>query len=543
MLHTPAVRRLSLSGQLLILQMGIVVLVVLSVAGVSLVQTDAAFKRSESRRLLSSAETIAKDEVVRLGLSRGDLPQALKTAAEAGRSFAGASYVIVVDAQGRVRSSTLPLSDAGSFDFGQSDVRSGSTWTGTTQRYGDLSIEAHVPVVSAAEQSIGKRLGYVLVGTTYPPWWEVLGTAAPNVLSYLALAGVLGVLGSLLVARRVKRQTLGLEPREIAALVEQREAMLHGVREGVIGVDLAGRVAFANDEAIRLLSLEESPVGKAVERLGQQPEVTRILLGRGGDDDTVAAVSSRLLVLNTQPIQVRGRQTGSVTSMRDRTELLGLQHALAVAQSGTDTLRAQVHEFQNRLHAISGMAELGEREELLAFVRSLSHAIDVRVSEVAEKVEDPAVAALLVAKSSRAAEIQVEFQIEESAHLRRHAADLSADLVTVIGNLVDNAFEAVGRTGGRVCVDLRDDGRQIVVRVTDTGAGIPPDLIGEVFQPGWTSKAGADAQGHGWGLALTRMACQRHGGDVVVEPGDQSAVAATLFDRSTADSLVAGGAR
>ncbi|MGH3458796.1 ATP-binding protein [Aeromicrobium sp.] len=520
-------RRLTLAGQLLLLQMGLVVLVVIAVAGVSTAQTDASFRRSLERQMLSSAETIAGNDVVQQDLRTGGRPEALKVEADLARSFADATYVIVVDDLGRVQSATLPLQSGTPLAVGEGTTLNGTAWSGAAERYGKQSVEGHVPVISEHPDDLGTRVGYVIVGSEYPSWWEVLGTATPSVLLYLLLAGVVGVAGSLLVARRVKRQTLGLEPREISALVEQREAMLHGVREGVVGVDLRGRVAFANDEAIRLLDLEESPVGRDVGKLDVAPELAEILAGEGPRTDAVAAVESRLLVLNSMPVLVRGTRTGTVVSMRDRTELLDLQQQLAVAQDHTDTLRSQVHEFQNRLHAISGMVELGERQELLEFIGSVSQDMDRRVSEIGRLIGDPAIAALLVAKAIRADELSVDLVLGEESVLHPHSPGLSSDLVTVVGNLVDNAFESVGSSGGTVTVDLRDDGEQITVSVEDTGAGIDPEDAARIFEAGWTSKPIPES--HGWGLALTRMACQRHGGDVRVERGAGARLVATLL--------------
>ena len=534
----PDFSRLSLWRQLLLLQMCIVVLVVATVAGVSLVGTDQAFREDESRRLLGTAESVATEQLVREQAYKLVLVEALKARLERNRVTAGASYVILVDDGGRPLSATIPLGEGEGVPL-QPDVLEGASWSGTTDRYGRRAIEAQVQVLGDGERSgktgelrsgkPGELLGHLVIGRFYPSRMEVLGTAAPSVFAYLALAGAIGVAGSLLVARRVKRQTLGLEPQEIAALVEQREAMLHGVREGVLGVDLKGLVAFVNDEAIRLLRLDEDVLGRPVDTLGQEVEVAAVLAGRAGEQDHVVAVRGRLLVLNSQPIRVRGRQTGWVTSMRDRTELLGLQQELADAQAGTDTLRAQVHEFRNRLHAISGMAELGQTEELASFVQAVASDLDARMSEVAGRIEDPAVAALVVAKASRADELGIDFSLADGARLERHDPQLSADLVTVVGNLVDNAFDAVGRGGGEVVVGIEDDGRRIGIEVRDTGGGISEADLERVFELGWTTKVGGDGIGHGFGLALTRMACQRHGGTVRVANRDGAVLFAELF--------------
>ena len=265
MLHTAPVSRLSLSRQLLLLQMCIVVFVVTAVAGVSLVQSSATFTRDEGRRMLGSAESMATEGLIRHPPRSRSTARPSRSARrrrgsrnrsgirlEGARVSAGATYAILLGVDGSVLGATLETE--GSDLELRSEVAGGASWSGISERYGRRTIEAQVPVFGDGKQGepdeAGERLGVVVLGRNYPTRLEVLGSAAPSVFAYLALAMLIGAAGSLLLARRVKRQTLGLEPSEIAGLVEQREAMLHGVREGVLGVDMRGGVAFVNDEAL-----------------------------------------------------------------------------------------------------------------------------------------------------------------------------------------------------------------------------------------------------------------------------------------------------
>jgi sensor histidine kinase regulating citrate/malate metabolism len=514
-----------------------VVLVVGTVGWVSAIQADQSFRSRESRRLLATAEATAGREVVRAALA-GDVPstkvderlghrRAVSVELERVRAAAGASYVLLVDSDGRVVTTSVPLADGEGVPL-EAAVRRGSSWSGTGERFDRKEVEAQVGVLADEEYALagqgpGGVVGAVVLGRFYPSRLEVFRSAIPNALLYFAIAGLIGVAGSLLIARRVKRQTLGLEPAEITAMVEQREAMLHGVREGVLGVDSNGRVAFANDEALALLDVVGPVRGRPVDQLEIAPEVIAALRGEAAGRDVVVAVGARLLVLNTQPVRVRARRSGWVTSMRDRTELLSLEQELAAAQAGTDTLRAQVHEFRNRLHAIAGMAELGRVDQVSEFVHAVMNDLDGRVGKVAAQIEDPAVASLLVAKASRADELGIGFTLTEASRLGAQPGELSADLVTIVGNLVDNAFDAVS-TGGRVQVEVLESGGRIVIEVADTGGGIAHDDLAQVFELGWTTKNGDGAGAHGFGLALTRMACRRHGGTVSVGHREEGAV-------------------
>jgi two-component system, CitB family, sensor kinase len=351
------------------------------------------------------------------------------------------------------------------------------------------------------------------VGLAYPTRLDLFASAVPDLLTYLLLAGALGVAGSLLLARRIKRQTLGLEPNEIAGLVEHREAMLHGIREGVIGVDTNGRITLVNDEAIRLLGLPADAVGRVLPRLGFPPPLLQVLTGQVAGGDQVVLREDRVLVLNRMQVRVRGRAVGSVTTLRDRTELTALRRELDVSRHATDTLRAQAHEFSNRLHTISGLVELGEFEEVIRYINRTSQIQEALSRDVTSRIAEPALAALLIAKASLAAEQGVELRIAADSALGPLPDELAVDLVTVVGNLVDNALDAAG-TPGWVEVRVRQHDAALAVEVRDSGDGVAPELADQVFRTGFTTKTGASPRG--LGLALTRLVCTRHGGAVEV---------------------------
>ncbi|MBM2618626.1 Spo0B domain-containing protein [Actinoplanes sp. LDG1-06] len=499
--------RLSFAGQLLLLQLAIVLLVVLAVAAVSIAEADTSFRRVEGERLRSVGENTAINRTVRLGLDNPLGREALETVAESARAVSGASYVMVTDAAGTI----VTGPDAGrAAPMGASTGLTGRSWVGVISE-GGKSLAAHVPVL---DEDDGRFIGLIIVGRTYPTLVDQLGTAVTDLLTYLVLGIGLGVGGSLLLARRVKRQTLGLEPREIAGLVEHREAMLHGIKEGVIGTDSAHRVTLANDEAIRLLGMPPDVVGRSLEEQRLEPALLDVLTGRSVGVDQVVLSDDRVVVLNRQPVVMRDQAVGSVTTLRDRTELTALRRELDVSRHTTDTLRAQAHEFVNRLHTIAGLVELGEHDEVVRYITRTSELHESLDRQVTEVVRDTALAALLIAKASLASEQGVTLSIGEGTDLPPVGDRLSADLVTVVGNLVDNAFDAL-QPGGAITVTVRAEEGDVVVTVTDSGPGVAPDLAERVFQQGYTTKN--EAQGHhGLGLAMIRLICAHRGGRVEV---------------------------
>jgi sensor histidine kinase regulating citrate/malate metabolism len=502
-------QRLSLAGQLLVLQLAIVLLVVVAVAAVSIAEADAAFRRVEGERLRSVGENAAINRTVRLGLGNPLGREALETVAESARAVSGASYVVVTDAAGTAV--TGPEAGRAAAPAG-SPALAGRSWVGVVSA-GRKALVAHVPVLDERD---GHFLGLIIVGRAYPTAADRLGSALANLLTYLVLGAALGVGGSLLLARRVKRQTLGMEPREITGLVEHREAMLHGIKEGVIGTDSAHRVTLVNDEAIRLLGLRPDAVGRSLLDQDFEPALLDVLTGRSEGVDQVVLSDDRVVVLNRQPVVMRGRAVGSVTTLRDRTELTVLRRELDVSRHTTDTLRAQAHEFVNRLHTISGLVELGEHAEVVRYINRTSELHETLDRAVTGVIRDPALAALVIAKASLAAEQGVSLTIEDGTELPAVDDRLSADLVTVVGNLVDNAFDAVGPGGSvTVRVTMLPVG-EVIVTVTDSGPGVTPALAGRVFQQGWSTKDPADGH-HGLGLAMIRLISVHRGGGVEVD--------------------------
>ncbi|MGY2743067.1 two-component system CitB family sensor kinase [Arthrobacter sp. UYCu723] len=523
-------RGMSLAGQYLVLQLLIVLAVLVAVVAISLAQSAAAFERIEGRRALSAAEALGNNPTVRALLpsaeSRGG--SALPAVAESVRTVSGSSQVALAWPNGTVVASSDPSLLGRGLELGSSRVMEGRAWTGVVGGTATAMLSAHVPVLD----DTGAMIGIAAISRNYPSTWERLGDAVPNLLTYLGVASVLGVAGSLLLARRVKRQTLGMEPTEITGLVENREAMLHGLKEGVVALDPNERITVVNESARQLLGLAPDCVGKSLNALAVEPALRDVLTRDQPGPDRLVLVGERLVVLNRMPMLSHGRTIGSVTTLRDRTELASLERELGATRTATDTLRAQAHEFANQLHTISGLIQIGEYDAVVQFVNGTTLDRTRLSDDVTSRIEDPALAALLIAKSSLAAERGVTLQLSPDSRLERVDDELSRDLTTVVGNLVDNALDAVTGTADaavQVFIDGRDQKLSIVVR--DSGPGVPPEVLEEVFRQGFTTKQPTSEGGRGYGLALSRVVCQRRGGQLTVHNDGGAVFSARLFPR------------
>ena len=521
---------MSLAGQYLVLQLLIVLAVLVAVVAISLAQSAAVFERTEGRRALSAAEALGNNPTVRALLPTAEprAGSALPAVAESVRTVSGSSHVALAKLDGTVVASSDPSLVGQSLPLGESRVMEGRAWTGVLPAGGGAVLSAHVPVLDDA----GIMIGVASISRNYPSTIERLGDAVPNLLTYLGVASVLGVAGSLLLSRRVKRQTLGMEPREITGLVENREAMLQGLKEGVVALDPHERITVANQSARQLLGLPQDCVGKKLRSLHVDPALKIVLTREQSDADQLVLVGERLVVMNRVALRSHGRDIGSVTTLRDRTELSSLESELGATRTVTDTLRAQAHEFANQLHVISGLIQIGEYDSVVQFVNGATVDRTRLNDDVTSRIEDPALAALLIAKASLATERGVELQLDPQSALPRVDEELSRDLTTVVGNLVDNAFDAVtGRAGASVRVLVVNSPDGVTVTVRDNGPGVPTGSAEDIFRQGFSTKDPGPGDARGFGLALSRVICRRSGGDLSVS-NDNGAVFTAQFSKT-----------
>ncbi|TFD14958.1 GHKL domain-containing protein [Cryobacterium sp. TMT1-2-2] len=529
--------RLSLTRQLLLFQLSLIGLVLVAVTAISLEQTRSSFESGAQRRMLTVAEYAAANPLVRSLLSSKAVPQQFSVPVESLRTTTGVDQLLVTDVDGRVIASPAdPRLLTTDLAIDPTPDESDAAWAGIAPIGTNDYVVAQVPVLSKT----GEVVGSVVAARQFPALADLLASAVPNLLTYVGVAGVLGVTGSLLLAARVKRQTLGLEPEQIGRLVEHRDAMIHGIREGMIAVDTDGLITLANDSARTLLGLPADAEGRAIDTVGLDDEAVRALRPQEvGEIDTVFVNRGVLLVLNQTLIHPPRSRPEVVTTLRDRTELVTLQHDLGSSRQATDTLRAQTHEFANRLHTISMLMQLGDTEAAVEYVDAVTRDRTELDNSVLTRLQEPAVAALVIAKTSLARERGATLVLSPESNLGRVDAELSADLVTVIGNLIDNALDAV--TGARergVRLDVRASpgaAAAVLVTVSDSGPGIDAALVDRVFEVGVTSKsalAGGDA--HGYGLAIVRLVATRRGGTVGYR-ADQGTVFEAVLPFGTAE--------
>ena len=504
--------RLPLAYQILVFQVAIILLSALIGAAAAVWHERQGLDLQYEQRALVIAESVASNDDVVEALVTGDPEHRIQKIAESVRASTGALYVVVADLNGIRYSHPNPAL------IGQvvgspipSEVLAGHTWVGIQRGSLGLSARGKAPLMRD-----GKVIGEVSVGYSETTIDQQLLGELPSFVTTVLLSLGLGVAASILLARRLKRQTFGLEPYEIAGLLEEREASLQGIHEGAIATDRDGTITLANDEARRLLALPPDCVGRKVSQVLPQGRLLKFLSGSLKDEDEVLLAGDRVLVASRRAIRLRGREIGHVATLRDSTELTGLSRGLGV-DSLTDALRAQAHEFANRLHTIAGLVQMGRGDDAMKLIAQTSGVHQELTEALLERVGDPVLGALLLAKAAVASERGIELRVSDDTVMTRSALD-SEDLITLLGNLIDNALDAAAASSHDrwVSVSVTEQDGELVIKVHDSGPGVLESLNGQIFQEGFSTKSGPGRKRRGFGLALVRQVARRHGGEVTV---------------------------
>lgn len=479
----------------------------------------------DGHRVLDVARVLAESPAVRSDVARYDRPlidsPALTDELERGplqniasvvRERTDALFVVITNSQG-IRLSHPTVEELGKrVSTDPSAVLSGHEEV--TRQTGTLgpSVRAKVPVRGpnsdrvVGEVSVGMSTAKVHAQLRSDLW-------AAGWMSVIALA--VGTLASWLLARRWRGQT-PLRTTEMAALVRTQEAVLHGIGEGVLAADKNGTTALVNDEACRLLEID-SPTGKPVDEIGLTPRVLEVL--RSGDPTpTLATVGDRVVVVSARKVSRDRRELGTVLVIRDRTDVESLTRQLDAVQLMSTVLRAQRHEFANRLHLLNGLVQSGHTEEATQYLEELlgSGPLGSALPGI-DTIRDAFLQAFLAAKAAAAREAGVTLRIGENTWVPGRLA-LPVDVTTVLGNLLDNAIDATRSACSRdgiVDVELLQDNSTLHVTVADSGAGVAPEFVDQLFTEGTSTKPDSGIPGgRGIGLALSRQIARALGGDL-----------------------------
>ncbi|MEU2774964.1 sensor histidine kinase [Streptomyces sp. NPDC007162] len=505
----------SLAGQLFAMQAVLIAVLVAGYALFSYVSDRHQAQEAATRQATAVARSVADSPSVRTAIHTPDPSAQLQPYALQVMRDTEVDFVTIMTPDG-IRWTHPDPGQIGRRYLGHIDAaQHGRTYSETYKGTLGASVRTVTPVTEN-----GRVIGLVSAGIRVEAISRRVQEQVTALLGVAAGALVLGAVGTYVVNARLRRHTHGMNAAELSRMHDYHQAALHAVREGLLMLDGQYRVALINDGGRELLGVgpEGEVVGSSVAELGLPAPLTGALLSSEPRMDEVHLTADRVLVVNTSPVS-GGERRGTVVTLRDVTELQSLMGELDSERGFTQALRSQAHEAANRLHTVVSLIELGRAEEAVDFATAELELAQALTDQVVAAVGEPVLAALLLGKTAQANERGVELVVSEESRLDDGLLpeSLSArDLVTILGNLIDNAVDAAqGSVGARVTVTAYAEDAELVMRVTDTGAGVDPAHAELVFQRGFTTKP-AGPGGRGLGLALVRQAVGRLEGTLTV---------------------------
>ena len=429
-------------------------------------------------------------------------------------------YIIVVDMD-EIRYSHPDPQLIGEKFVGGDDIRvlkNGETYISEATGTLGESLRAFTPIF---DMDNNKQIGFVAVGTLT----QSIATSKHKAVIYLIFITlgslIVGIIGAFLLARNIKRTLLGLEPQEITKLYNEKMSIIDAIHEGLVAIDKHGQITLINDSALKILQLENKYNKDQI--IGQKMDVlfptTRLLsiteLGIP-EYDKEQNVNDTLIMTNRVPIKDSQKVIGAIATFRDKTEVTQLAEELTGVKQILEALRANNHEFMNKLHVILGLIHIGELEEAKKYITNITEKKQKLLSEVTNKIKNPTIAALILGKFSRAKELKINLIIDEATNLENNIRNISNNvLVTIIGNLIENAMEAASKSikeDRYVNVRIQEATKEIRIEIKDSGVGIEKEYINTIFERGYTTKLGSS----GVGLSLVKDAIDNFKGQITV---------------------------
>lgn len=460
------------------------------------------------------SRTTAQSNIVKRGLKDKSKEQQIQRYTSEIKSATDVSFIVVMD-MNSIRKSH-PNSDliGKKFQGGdESPALKGKEII--TESKGTLgkSLRSFTPIYDN-----GKQIGLVAVGIPIETVNEAFASGMRDIFIGLIIGMFFGVIGAYLLARYIKKILHGLEPAIIAKRLEERNTMLQSVHEGIVAVDKEGKINLINKSATQIFKkagLAENPIGLKINEYLDSTQLHNVVeLGRPEVDEEQNINGVKILV-NRVPLYVNNQIVGAISTFRDKTEMSRLSEQLVGVKTYAETLRAQSHEFSNRLHVIMGMLQMENYEEVKQYIREIvSFSVQENVN-IATQIKDAALAGFLIGKLSLAREKNIELTIHINEIVPEpHDNQLTHEIITVIGNLIDNSIDALANQNSKIIkVKLNYTQQKLKIDITDSGEGLSSHMQQKIFEKGYSTKG----DNRGYGLYLINESVKKLNGSINID--------------------------
>lgn len=476
---------------------------------------------------LEISKTVSFIPTIIAAFQTSDPSQTIQPLAEKIRKETGAEFVVIGNKYGIRYSHPLKSLIGKKMKGGDNEraINNGDYYVSKAKGALGPSIRGKSPIFNKK----GDVIGVVSVGFLLEDVNQQIRNNVTKVLLVSLFALLISLIGSILLGRNIRKDTMGLEPYEIASLYKEKNAVLHGVKEGILAIDKEGYITMMNLPAKRLLHIMGSVRHVKVDGLFPSDYLYEVLTSGNPQVDKEMVWKDKTVIVNCTPLFDESGISGVVASFRDKTEIEQMVNTLSEVNRYSEDLRAQTHEYTNKLYVLLGLLQLEEYEHAIDMIQTETQVLQSQNSIVFNHIEDTKVQAILLGKLGKASEKKIRFEIVADSYLKELPSHFKlSNLIVILGNLIDNAFEAVyGLESPTVKFFATDIGSDIVFEIADNGKGISGREIPLLFTRGFTSKNGAEPRG--FGLSNAEKAVAEMNGMIEVQSTPESGTVFTVY--------------
>lgn len=376
---------------------------------------------------------------------------------------------------------------------------------------------------SALYDNNGEHVGFIMVIILTE---NVNASLMPIIVTYSVITLIVIVVELLIsswISGNIKKSLLGYEPDTISAMYLIRDNILESLEEGVIAIDKNSNIIFANNSVVKILDKtnEQELIGQNLSNIKNGLVIKRALIGEERELNIHEQISEDIDVLIDRiPIKNGQETVGTIGILHNRAEYTKLMEDLSGTRYLVDSMRANNHDFTNKLHVILGLIQMQMYDNAISYIENITIVQRATISKIMNTINEPSIAALLIGKTSRASELNVKFILRESSYFSNSDISLPTEvLITIIGNLIENAFESMNEKEysqyeqKQLLFGIYSKPNALLITVDDTGLGIKKENIGHIFENGFSTK-GAN---RGTGLYQVKTMIDNLGGQITVE--------------------------
>lgn len=484
-------KKLPLQFKILSLITGLIVAIIFLLVGITSYVLYIDSRNQVEQLVLQTAKTIALMPELHEAIEENELEGTFRPIAEQVKDQIHASNIVIEDRESIIYSHTDQSQIGTEYDHDADDqvlTFGGSYNFEVVRENGDVLV-GKVPIIASFDH-YNSVIGTVAVEFLEKDIYENLYKKLQTILFASLVVLCLGIIGGVYLTKNIRKDTLGLEPHEIATLYRERNAILLSIKEGIVAINKQGFITMINRSARHMLNLGDSNYNKHISEVLPSLQIDKGLETGEIVHHAEVAINDKVFIFNFIPILENGQFIGVVASFTDKTELKKLVETLSEVREYSDGLRAQTHEYSNKLYLLSGMLQLERYQDALDFIQKESFVHQYQTKILFNQIQDPNVQAILLGKLGKASEKKIELIIDVDSYVDPLPDHIEiTDSITIIGNLIDNAFEAVmSQTEKMVTFSIMGIGNEIIIEVADNGPGISSEQFESLFTIGSSTK-------------------------------------------------------